>query len=305
MTDYLKVNEGALPALTPRFLLLVDDGDDFLGLKPKATVRKPIITKIEESKEPEEAPMMISPRPTTSNKNKNNKDEKGGTVSENSPPFWTSLPRFDSIPAHKDCVGLPNIPARPLQDPSTPRPSKNAVSLFASFSQSPISREANNMWQYSTNCNININNSKSKLCHPLLSPLTTDAVGGDHATKAVEALWLSPQANQNHVGVSQQYKSLAIPNILPPIASSLILDDPHESSEDRPPSVIVYRITEPCVGGSFHNDNDDDEVSLLADDPDDDDEGVLPPSTYDVVVNILDEIDRDDNENCARGSKMG
>lgn len=40
---------------------------------------------------------------------------------------------------------------------------------------------------------------------------------------------------------------------------------------------------------------DDDEVSLLADDPDDDDAGVFPPSTYDVLVNILDEIDKDES----------
>ena len=32
---------------------------------------------------------------------------------------------------------------------------------------------------------------------------------------------------------------------------------------------------------------------MLADDPDEDDDEVLPPSTYDVLVNLLDDIDKD------------
>lgn len=155
------------------------------------------------------------------------------------------------------------------------------------------------MWQYSNN-----GSNKKKLCHPLLSPRTTDAVGGDHAKKAAEALWLSPQANRENIGSSShhQHKSVAIPNMFPRIAPSLILDDLSGSTDDRPPSIIIYRTRELCIGGGIHD--EDDEVSLLADDPDEDDEGVLPPSTYDVVVNILDEIDRDDNENAVADSKI-
>lgn len=40
----------------------------------------------------------------------------------------------------------------------------------------------------------------------------------------------------------------------------------------------------------------DDDVSLLNDDPDDDDDQMLPPSTYDVLAPLLDEMYKDDSE---------
>jgi len=136
----------------------------------------------------------------------------------------------------------------------------------------------------------------------MLSPLTTDAVGGDNAKKEAEALWQSPRASQKHLGKSNALG--LFPNTFPPNAPSLLVDDNpannHSRSDDRLPSIIIFRTRicdkkQKCPGGLSYDDSD--EVSLLADDPDEDDEGVLPPSTYDVVVNILDEIDRDDNEN--------
>ncbi len=42
--------------------------------------------------------------------------------------------------------------------------------------------------------------------------------------------------------------------------------------------------------------SDDDDVSLLNDDPDEDDDQLLPSSTYDVLVPLLDEMYRDESE---------
>ena len=45
-------------------------------------------------------------------------------------------------------------------------------------------------------------------------------------------------------------------------------------------------------------DDDDDDVSLLHDDPDEDDDQLLPPSTYDVLAPLLDEMYKDDSDYC-------
>ena len=289
MQDVLPVDDEAIPALTSRFLLLLDDGQDILELKPKQNVRKPsTITKLEESKQPEEPPALVT--------SYINKENNGGTIFKNSSPVWSSLPKFDKNPAYKDFTGLPSIPPCPLPNPSTPKAVRSNVNLFASFSSSPISRDSTNMWQYS---------NKNKVSHPLLSPQTTDAVGGANAKKAAEALWQSPRESQKHLERSNGHKPF--PSNYPPIAPSLMVDDTpannHSRTQDRPPLVIMFQnrtynkdyYAEQCLGGVSYDDSD--EVSLLADDPDEDDDGVLPPSTYDVVVNILDEIDRDGNEN--------
>ena len=41
-----------------------------------------------------------------------------------------------------------------------------------------------------------------------------------------------------------------------------------------------------------------DNVSLLHDDPDEDDDQLLPPSTYDVLAPLLDEMYKDDSDYC-------
>lgn len=284
MSGTFPVNDKAIPALTPRFLLVLDDGKDLLELKPKPKGRnKATTTKLEESKEHEESLVLFAPYTTGRDGNESN----GKAMFKNCSPVWSSLPSFDNIP----------IPPCSMPDPSTPQQARATMNLFASFSSSPISRDGANMWQY---------NSKNKFCHPLLSPRTTDAVGGENARKTAEALWKSPRTSKKHFGINIQQKSVAIPSVFPPIAPSLLVDDApgnkQTRTKDRPPSIIVFMARtydkdnygDQCLGaGSYDN---CDEVSLLADDPDEDDEGVLPPSTYDVVVNILDEIDRDDNE---------
>ena len=272
------VNE-AIPALTSRFLLLMENEEDLLGLKPKQQVRTTGTTsRLEESKEPDEAPMMFSPC-------SNNRIGDFNINHQNSSPLWSYLPRFDTIPAHNEC-GLPNFPpCRLPPNPSTPLSTKG-VSLFASFSSSPMSQEPTSMWQYD-----------DKARSPsFLSPRTTDAV------------WRSPVAHRSNRGSNSNghhiHKAVTIPN-LPPIASSLLLDDipsgrnhdipplpQHHHSHDGPPSIIRCR-TSSSSSNMFEF--DDDEVSLLADDPDEDDAGVFPPSTYDVLVNILDEIDKDES----------
>ena len=47
-----------------------------------------------------------------------------------------------------------------------------------------------------------------------------------------------------------------------------------------------------------------DDVSLLNDDPDDDDDQLLPPSTYDVLVPLLDEMGKDESELDAEEGKQ-
>jgi len=150
---------------------------------------------------------------------------------------------------------LPSIPSRPLPIPTTPFSTKG---LFATFPSSPMTQD---LWQY------------GEARPSFLSPRTIDAVIEEKKV-AAEAVWCN--------------KAAMIPN-LPPMAPSLEIPANSNHSRDCPPSFILYRNR----SGSFCSAFDDDEVSLLADDPDEDDAGVLPPATYDVVVNILDEIDRD------------
>lgn len=151
------------------------------------------------------------------------------------------------------------------------------------------------MWQYD-----------DKACHHPFSPLTTDAVHREESKNSLETAWSSPKANRGSSGIPQ---ALSIPKV-PPMAPSLVpVDVNHDSNHDPPPlvpqqtsvhydrvpSIVHCRITSEDFGGnsSLHFDFDDDEVSLLADDPDEDDCAVLPPGTYHVVINILNELDRD------------
>jgi len=292
MSGCLMVNE-ALPALTSRFLLLLEDNEDdlFMGIKPKQEeqVRRfgtPITNLLEESKEPDESPVVISP---FSSRNNYLTDS----------PLWSSLPRFDSIPAHNDSF---HCPSTPLSN------TREGVNSFTSYSSNPMeSPEASRMWQYI---------DKAKTYQPPQSPFSL---------RTTDAVWRSPEAPGHHRRSSSSsskniHKTATILNPIP-MAPSLLLqkeitgsnrDHPvslsqhgHGHNHDGPPSVIGYRTRSyssdifcgNSIGGSSSNSSldykDDDEVSLLADDPDDDDDGVLPHATYDVVVNILDEIDRD------------
>lgn len=307
------IADEAIPALTSRFLLLMENNDDdLLELKPKQQQVRSSTSRLEESKEPNEAPMMFSPY---SNSNSNNGIDHHNHHN-NSSPLWSYLPRFDTIPAHNDeCGGLPNFPPCPLPPPtpSTPLSSTtkgNAVSLFASFSSSPKSpqeQSTSNMWQY---------NDEHKAACPspsFLSPRTTDAV------------WRSPAGQHRSIirgsNSSSMHKSSALIPNLPPIAPPLLSNDIPSGSNhqhhthDGPPSIIRCRtssssssITDGFYGRNSSSGNsnksknkiavfdfDEDEVSVLADDPDEDDAGVFPPSTYDVLVNILDEIDKDES----------
>jgi hypothetical protein len=149
--------------------------------------------------------------------------------------------------------------------------SSGACDLFASFSSSLPSEF--NMWHYSEN--------------QIFSPLAAPTGGGLQDNNNKTAEWASPMVS---VGA-------AAPGL------SLQLQDQHGCS-DRLPTVIRCRaysnagtvVTSVSSASAMGVGDDDDEVSLLADDPDEDDEGVLPPSTYDVLANIFDDIDKDDDE---------
>mmetsp|Transcript_19121 Transcript_19121/g.47558 ORF Transcript_19121/g.47558 Transcript_19121/m.47558 type:complete len:241 (-) Transcript_19121:3475-4197(-) len=227
-----------MPALTSRLLLLLEDEDDLLVLKPQnvPTTGMMYTSRLEESKE--ESPVVVSPICNTLREHRRQSDH------------WSSA-RFDTIP---EC-GLPSIPSCPLPIPTTPLSTKG---LFATFPSSPMPQD---LWQY------------GEACPSFLSPRTTDAVF-EEKKAAAEAVWCN--------------KAAMIPN-LPPMTPSLEISANSNRSRDCPPSFILYQ----SRSGSYCGALDDDEVSLLADDPDEDDAGVLPPATYDVVVNILDEIDRD------------
>lgn len=85
-----------------------------------------------------------------------------------------------------------------------------------------------------------------------------------------------------------------LPDHVPANSQDLPQQARQPQTHDGPPTIIC------CRSGSSSSsffEFDDDEVSLLADNPDEDDAGVLPHATYDVLVNILDEIDKDDEEN--------
>lgn len=62
---------------------------------------------------------------------------------------------------------------------------------------------------------------------------------------------------------------------------------PEQPSITSPPPL-------PCT--IFVFEGEDDLVSLLNDDPDDDDDQLLPPSTYDVLMPLLDEIYKDETD---------
>jgi len=250
----------------------MEDEEEVLGLNPPH-VERSALRRLEECKEPEELPKLVSPCCV------------GVEQHENSSPLWSSLPRLDT---------MPSIPSCPLPEASTPLPTKG-VSLFASFSSSPSSQ---GMWQY----------DKKAYQSSFLSPRTTDAVF-EANKKSAETLWCSPEAHHdNNVSndhITSTLKPATIPN-LPPMAPPLLPDHVPANSQDLPqqarqpqthdgPPTIIC-----CRSGSSSSsffEFDDDEVSLLADNPDEDDAGVLPHATYDVLVNILDEIDKDDEEN--------
>jgi len=253
--------DDALPALTSRLLLLLEDEEDLLVFKPQSltTTSSSIATrKLEETKETEESPMLVSP---CIHRRKS---------SHQASPLWSSpRPRLDSLPE----LGLPSI--QPLPNPSTPLSTKG---LFTSFPSSPLQQD---LWQY----------GEAREQHPsFLSPRNTDAVLEESKKAAAGSGWCKNNNSNEATGAEAARIS--------PMAPSLLqnLDEiPASSSHsDAPPSIIHYRNR----SGSYSSLSgfDDDEVSLLADDPDEDDAGVLPPATYNVVVNILDEIDRDDDQ---------
>jgi len=66
------------------------------------------------------------------------------------------------------------------------------------------------------------------------------------------------------------------------INSNMIADGVEYQSKEPP--TIIYVLDEV------------DNVSLLNDDPDEDDDQLLPPSTYDVLVPLLDEMYKDESE---------
>ena len=261
MSGCLALDE-ALPALTSRLLLLLEDEEDLLVLKPQTlpTPGNTTASRLEESKEPEEAsPMLVAPY------------NNNGGFRNSSCPLWSSA-RFDTIPER----GLSSIPSFPLpSSPSTPLSKQKG--LFAPFPSSPMPQD---LWQY----------GEAREQHPsFLSPRTTDAVFEETKKAAVEAVWCK-NSNENAAAAAVTTKTT-----IPLMAPSLLPVCDEIPGSRSPPSIIRYRTRSGSSSSSISG-FDDDEVSLLADDPDEDDAGVLPPATYTVVVNILDEIDRDDED---------
>ena len=68
-----------------------------------------------------------------------------------------------------------------------------------------------------------------------------------------------------------------------------------DKTRSGPPSTIYIVV----------KDDDDDDVSLLHDDPDEDDDQLLPPSTYDVLAPLLDEMYKDDSDYCDDDNNYG
>jgi len=275
-----------LPRLTSRFLFLFEDEEDATGLESKQVrTGATAVSRLEETKEPEEPPpVFISPCT-------NHVDGCGVNFdqSKNS-PLWSSLTNFET-----NC-GLPSCSV-PI--PDTPLSTKAIGGLFASFSSSPLSQD---MWQYGE-CYQKAAAGQQPHHSPFLSPRSTDAVFQENQKAA--AMWCNKNNRNKKIEAT-------IPNF-PPMAPSLQIgrheDIPSGSNHnllkpprhahahsDGTPLIIFYRTRS---SSSTLFEFDDDEVSVLADDPDEDDAGVLPPATYDVVVNILDEIDRDGAENAA------
>eukprot|EP00531_Pseudo-nitzschia_arenysensis_P005406 CAMPEP_0116131552 /NCGR_PEP_ID=MMETSP0329-20121206/9070_1 /TAXON_ID=697910 /ORGANISM="Pseudo-nitzschia arenysensis, Strain B593" /LENGTH=275 /DNA_ID=CAMNT_0003625997 /DNA_START=609 /DNA_END=1436 /DNA_ORIENTATION=+ len=270
MSGCLALDE-TMPALTSRLLLLLEDDEDVLVLKPQSTSTRTsgmaLSSRLEETKE--ESPMLVSPMSSTNAKHNKHRQQQ----QQQQQTQWSCAPF--AIP---EC-GLPSIPSCPLpMIPTTPRSATKG--LF-----SPLSPMPQDLWQYGQTTR-----------NYFVSPRTTDAVLEEKKQK-FEAVWYSPNANKS------KNRAAMIPN-LPPMAPSLLpqFDDMpaannnhsnHHHKRDSPPTFILYRNRSASFCSSAI---DDDEVSLLADDPDEDDAGVLPPATYDVVVNILDEIDRDEGK---------
>lgn len=277
MSGCLALDE-TMPALTSRLLLLLEDDEDVLVLKPQSTSTRTsgmaLSSRLEETKE--ESPMLVSPMSSTNAKHNKHRQQQQQQQQQTQ---WSCAPF--AIP---EC-GLPSIPSCPLpMIPTTPRSATKG--LF-----SPLSPMPQDLWQYGQTTR-----------NSFVSPRTTDAVLEEKKQK-FEAVWYSPNANKI------KNRAAMIPN-LPPMAPSLLPqfdnmpaannnnhsnnnNSNHHHKRDSPPTFILYRNRSASFCSSAI---DDDEVSLLADDPDEDDAGVLPPATYDVVVNILDEIDRDEGK---------
>ena len=249
--------DDALPALTSRLLLLLEDEKEMVLIEPQPQRSSPTIPPriLEETKEPDEAFLRISPNRRAS---------------------FMQRPRFDSVPE----LALPNLM---MANPKTPL--STTKGLFVSFPSSPMPQD---LWQYG-----------QQQTSFFLSPRTTDAVLLDNKPAAngcanANAVWSPTQRNKNSSPVTTT--KIHNHNAILPMAPTLFPNDdctsPNYNPSNSPPSIIRCR----ARSGSHSNVSgfDDDEVSLLADDPDEDDAGVLPPSTYNVVVNILDQIDRDD-----------
>jgi hypothetical protein len=160
------------------------------------------------------------------------------------------------------------------------------------------------MWQYDDTA-----------CRHPFSPRTTDAALREECKNSLEKAWNSPKANRSSIDTPQVVSKTTVPPMVPSLMPIEVVNEsnnglpppvPQPSSvhHDRIPSIIHCRITNQDFGGSstssLHFDfDDDDEVSLLADDPDEDDCAVLPPGTYHVVLNILNELDRDNDSDVA------
>ena len=284
-----QVIDDALNALTSQFHSLLDEDEDvLLGLKPPKGLL--LQDDDDECKEPD------SPKSFSSN----NDDDYFNFSSPHrrtSSSLWSSLPKLDTI-VDNDGDDCEFYERNALLFPSTPRTPPKSVGLYASFS--PGFQSPESMWQYSNNFSAR-------------TTRTVDAVFGERKSNNITnqqevtvtagaAPWGCNNNNQ-HQNLPAAPSLEDIPGIGNASNSSIHFDD-------GPPSVICYRtarsnsfgsLTSSSWGsttscGSFNNhqiDIDDDEVSLLADDPDEDDDEVLPPSTYDVLVNLLDDIDKD------------
>lgn len=240
--------DDALPALTSRLLLLMEDEKDLLLVEPRpsSTIIPPRL--LEETKEPDESFLLVSPS-----------RQKAKSLQQ---------PRFDSVPE----LALP-ITTQKMPNPKTPL--STAKGLFVSFPSSPVPQD---LWQY----------QKERPFSSFLTPRTTDAVflGSKRAANA-PADWSPTRSSSSNNQASTDKNVNTLP-LAPPLYPN---GDTTYNPGDSPPTIIRCRTR----SGSYSSFSgfDDDEVSLLADDPDEDDAGVLPPSTYNVVVDILDQIDRD------------
>lgn len=73
--------------------------------------------------------------------------------------------------------------------------------------------------------------------------------------------------------------------VIPPSTTSSDSSSDKAAKSEEPPAEVLILV-----------DDESDAVSLLCDDPDEDDDQLLPSSTYDVLVPLLDEMYKDETE---------